>query len=220
MNRVLIILTLILLPFIGQAQLFPNLGGQRAGISGLTFLKNNVSPRSIGMGGFHVSMEGDGYSIYSNPAVMVDLEGVNFTSSNLFIIQGINQPFFSAILPTDGGSAWGFSATAFNPSAMAKRDEFQPDGTGERFYATSFATGLSFAKSLSDMFSFGLSIRYVNERIAEYSAHTASVDLGFQYRTDVKGLKFAVLLQNFGPNSSLNGDFLQVNFLKLFVKQI
>jgi hypothetical protein len=210
MRLIGIVLVLLLLSLGTRAQLLPNLGGQRAGISSLTFLKNNVSPRSIGMGGFHTSLDGDGYSIYSNPAAMVDLEGLSLASSNYFIIQGLNQPYFSAILPTKGNNAWGFSATALSSGKIKKRTEFQPDGTGEYFYATSFATGLSFAKSLSDMFSFGLTIKYVQERIAEYTAHTGSIDLGFLYRTDVKDLQFAVILQNFGTNNSLSGDFLQI----------
>ena len=32
------------------------------------------------------------------------------------------------------------------------------------------------------------------------------VDLGFLYRTDIKDLRFAVFIQNFGPNSKLSGS--------------
>ncbi len=210
MRWILILSSLLILPLNAAGQLFPNLGGQRAGISSFTFLKNNVSPRSVGMGGFHASLSGDGYSIYSNPASMVDLSGLTFAASNYFIFEGLNQAYFSAILPTDGGNAWGFSATGISTGKVEKRTELQPNGTGEYFYASSFSTGLSFAKSLSDMFSFGLSIKYAQERLAEYVAHTGTIDLGFLYRTDVKDLQFAVVLQNFGTNNSLNGDFLAV----------
>ena len=42
--------------------------------------------------------------------------------------------------------------------------------------------------------------------------HTVAADLGFQYTTDVKDLKFGIVVKNFGGNSALNGDFLEVDF--------
>ena len=45
--------------------------------------------------------------------------------------------------------------------------------------------------------------------MAGYSNHNATVDVAFLYETDFKDLQFAVMIQNFGGNSSLssnNGD--------------
>lgn len=95
---------------------------------------------------------------------------------------------------------------------MEVRTEFQPNGTGELFYVSNNAIGLTYAKSLSDMFSMGLTIKYIYEQIAKYTNHTAAADLGFSYKTDFKDLRFAVMVQNFGGNSTLNGDFLAVGF--------
>lgn len=163
------------------------------------------------MGGFHVGIDGDAYSVFSNPASMVDVQGLSLASSNQFIIQGLNQTYFSAILPKEG-SAWGMQVTSQTSEKMERRTEFQPGGTGEYFYASSIAAGAAYAKTLSDKFSFGLQIKYVQERLAEYIDHSAAIDLGFLYRTDFKALQFAILLQNFGTNSSLSGDFLELDF--------
>lgn len=210
----LFIISLITIWFFqeSKAQLIPNLGGQRTGISSLTFLKNDMSPRAIGMGGFHVGIGGDAYSVFTNPAAMVDVKGLSLASSNQFIIKGLNQSYFSAILPTENGTAWGMQVTAQTSEKMERRTEFQPGGTGEYFYASSIALGTAYAKTLSDKFSFGLQIKYIQERLAEYIDHTAAIDLGFLYRTDFKDLQFAILLQNFGTNSSLSGDFLEMDF--------
>ena len=53
----------------------------------------------------------------------------------------------------------------------------------------------------------GATLKYVNETLAEFSAHAAVIDLGFLYKTDWKDLNFAVVLQNFGTNSRLSGDY-------------
>ena len=90
---------------------------------------------------------------------------------------------------------------------MEVRTEFQPDGTGEYFYATYLTAGLTYAKELTDRFSYGLTAKYVHERLADFSANTAVADLGFLYKTDYKDLRFAVVVQNFGVNSTLKGNF-------------
>ncbi len=212
MKKLVTISIVLFFAISANAQLIPNLGGQRTGISSLTFLKNDMSPRVMAMGGFHVGIDGDAYAMFTNPAAMVDLEGLTFATSNYFLIPGLNQSYASAILPTKSQSAWGMQVTALNSEKLERRTEFQPGGTGEYFYASSISAGLGYAKTLSDKFSFGLQIKYVQERLAEYIDHTAAVDLGFLYRTDFKALQFAILLQNFGTNSSLSGDFLELNF--------
>lgn len=171
-----------------------------------------MSPRAQAMGGFHVGIQGDAYATFTNPAAMVDVEGIALASSNYFIIQGLNQAFFNGIYTMDNGSSFGLSFTNLGSEKMERRTEFQPGGTGEYFYANSLAAGLSYAKVLSQKFSFGMQIKYVQERLAEYIDHTAMIDLGFLYKTDFKDLQFAILLQNFGTNSTLSGDFLSLNF--------
>jgi hypothetical protein len=199
-----------LLLFLGtglSAQLIPNLGGQRAGISALTFLKIDPSPRSSSMGSASSSLTGDGFSTWSNPAGLAELEGFTLAGGNTFWVAGINHAYFTAAKPFKKIGNLALSVTSLTTGAMERRTEFQPDGTGQKFYASNTAIGLSYSKMLTDMFSYGLTVRYVNETLAEYSANTVVVDLGFLYRVDFKDLRFAVDLQSFGTNSKLKGDF-------------
>lgn len=194
-----------------QAQLLPKLGSQRAGISALTFLKIDPSPRSAGMAGAHVSLNGDAFATYWNPAAVADIEGFTVGASNTFWVAGINHAYLSIIKPTKIGN-FAFSTTSLTTGKMERRTEFQPDGTGEYFYASNTAVGLTYSQRLTDFFSYGVSLRYVNETLAEYTAHTGVVDLGFLYRTDVKDLSFAVAVQSFGTNSKLKGDYQPEGF--------
>jgi hypothetical protein len=193
-------------------QILPNFGGQRAGLSTLGFLKNDMNPRSVAMGGASVANSGDLFSTYTNPASVSEIEDLSFSASNYFIGAGANQGMIAAIIPAGSQSAFGITLNTLNSGAMEVRTEFQPMGTGQKTYANNISTGLTYSRLLSDQFSFGVSLKYIYEQLAEYQNHTAAVDIGFKYNTDFKDLSFAVVMQNFSGNSSLNGDHLEVDF--------
>jgi hypothetical protein len=208
MRRILHILPLLLLALpAAHAQLLPRLGGQRAGISALTFLKIDPSPRSAAMASANVAMPGDVYSTNTNPAGLADVDKLSFGATNTFWPAGINLAYFSGVMPTKRVGTFGLSITSLMAGRMERRTEFQPDGTGQYFSASNTAVGLSYSKRLTDYFSYGVTLKYVNEQLAEYVAQTGVVDLGFLYRTDWKGLSFAVAMQSFGTNSKLKGDY-------------
>ncbi|MBX7240904.1 MAG: PorV/PorQ family protein [Bacteroidia bacterium] len=204
MSKKYTFLYLILLPFWGMAQLFPNLGGQRAGISAYTFLKMDISPRSSGMGGASLCQSGDAYSIFVNPASLSEVEGTSLGLSHTFWTAGINQTWFSASKPTKIGH-FGVSMNYLTSGAMPVRTEFEPDGTGQYFYSYYSSVGATYSKQLTDFFRYGVSLHWVHEQLAQTSANTATIDLGFLYRTDFKDLSFGVNVQNFGFNSRLKG---------------
>lgn len=194
------------------AQVIPNLGGQRAGLASFSFLKNDMNPRSAAMGGASVAVNTEGYSTISNPAFASDLSGLNATYSSYLVGAGIHQGYFSMVLPNNNTAAWGVSLNFLNSGDMKVRTEFQPDGTGQLVSANSMGLGLTYSKRLSDMFSFGTTFRYIHESFAEYKNNTFNIDLGFTYQTDWKDFSFAVMLNNFGGNSTLQGDYLEVDF--------
>jgi hypothetical protein len=212
-KRLLYILFILFASFgFTHAQLFPKLGAQRAGISSLTFLNMDVSPRSTALGGANVALKGDGYSVYTNPAALVDLDKITITTSNTFWAAGINNMFTSVALPNKSQGVWAFTVSGINSGAMKKRTEFQPEGTGEYFYATAYTANATYSKVLSRMFSYGLTLKFANETLAEYQSNTFLADMGFLYKTDFKELKFAVYLHNFGLNSSIKGDYTPHQF--------
>ncbi|MEL6670786.1 MAG: PorV/PorQ family protein [Bacteroidota bacterium] len=187
-------------------QLFPQLGAQRAGISALTYLKMEVSPRSAGLASANITLTGDAFSTYTNPATMAEVETFTAGAAHTFWVADIPYTFVSAIKPTKRAGHFGFSLSGLTSGAMEVRTAFQPEGTGELFYATYLTAGLSYAQRLTDQFSWGVTAKFVQERLAEFTANTGVVDLGFLYATDFKDLRFAVMLQSFGPNSVLQGE--------------
>lgn len=195
------------------AQLIPNFGAQRAGLTTLSFLKNDLNPRSSSMSGASVALSGDGYSTLTNPAGITDVSGFNATISNYSLGAGVQHSFVSAIFPHKNElSAFGLSLNMLNSGEMDVRTEFQPRGTGEKFYVTNMAVAATYAQKLSDMFTAGISLKYIHEQMADYKNGTVAADVSFLYYTDYKDLQFAVMVQNFGGNSSLSGDDLKSDY--------
>jgi len=197
-------------------QLLPNFGGQRAGLSALSFLKNDLSPISYGMAGASVAYKASLFSSENNPAALGLLDHSGLALSNMSIGAGINQSFIVGnIKLTD--RVIGINVNTFNTGGMEVRTEFEPNGTGQIFYANNTAVGLNYAQKLSKRFTIGVGLKYVYEGIANYSNHTVTSDIGFLYTTDFKDLTFAIVMKNFGGNSSMQGSELESTFNRTVV---
>ncbi len=212
---------LILCLFIGSmhAQLLPSYGGERAGQSAFPFLKNDLNVRSAGLGGASVALPGDAYALASNPAGMASLKHGSLALSQLGLSGGAQNMGLHLTLPRKGrDAAWGIAIHYLQSPGFSERTEFQPGGTGYQLYSSQSSIGLSYAQRLSEQFQLGVTLKGIGEvyttgsQTGAYSAMTAAADVGFLYTTDVKDLRFAVVLRNFGGSSALQGSFLPVDF--------
>lgn len=59
--------------------------------------------------------------------------------------------------------------------------------------------GVSFARSVTDKFSFGLSVKYAHEDLVDEKAGSLMFDGGILYETGYKSLRFGISLRHFGP---------------------
>ena len=90
-----------------QAQLLPNFGGQRAGLSALSFLKNDLSPVSFAMASASVANKGNLYSSENNPAALVQLKRSGIVISNLSVGAGNHNSSLASGSTLDEGSVMG-----------------------------------------------------------------------------------------------------------------
>lgn len=210
--RTLFGLTLFVSSIVASAQLLPNFGGQRAGLSALSFLKNDLNPQAFAMGGASIANSINLYASESNPASLALLKNNGIALSNVAVGAGINQSYLGVVYRPENYGTLGFNVNSLNSGEMEVRTEFEPNGTGQVFYVNNTAVGVNYAQKLSDRFSLGIGLRYVYEGIAEYNNHTVTGDLGFLYTTDYKDLTFAVVVKNFGGNSQLRGSGFESDF--------
>ena len=186
---------------------FPILGGQRAGTSIYTFLKIGVSARAEGMGEAVVALQQDAASIYYNPGTIAQFSGTKFSASRIKWPADINYDYFAFTQKLAGRHSIGFSAGILHMEPMMETTEYLPHGTGNYFTYQDRFIGLTYGARMTDRFSFGITIKHVQEDLAGYQLSTPMMDMGTFYWTGYKSLRFSASLSHFGSQSKPTGTF-------------
>jgi len=201
----LIVIFCLLFADISYAQLFPNLGGQRVGTSSLSFLKIGNSARATGTAETFVAVANDMSALNYNPAglVLFNENGLTFTHTQWFVdtrLEHLGGVFHF------GSNAIGLSVISLRTEDMKVTTEYQPDGTGDYFRYSDLSVGVSFARQMTDQFSFGATIKYVEEADGLLKMKTVLGDLATYYKTGLGTSRFAVMISNFGGQVSPSGS--------------
>lgn len=179
-----------------------------AGGSGFSFLKLGTSARGTAMAdAMSGSVRGAAATFY-NPAGLIH-PGVDGSSTEFMFmhkewIQDTRMEFLGARIELGSGEAIGVSVNTTTVSDIEIRTRpGTPEGT---FTARNFALGLSYAQSLSDAFSAGLTARFIYEKILVDEASGFAFDLGLQYTTPMEGLSIGAMVANLGGVSELRNE--------------
>lgn len=187
--------------FLGTAsaqKLFPGLGGQRAGITVFPFLKIGVAPRADAMAGSFVAIADDASALYWNPAGSVRSTSNEAMFAHTLWFADIGLSYGAYLHHLTDQDAIGASVTALQTAKMERTTVLAPSGTGSYFSYQDLAVGLTYARAMTDQFSFGITAKYVRETIAELVMDEVMVDLGAFYYTGYANSRFGIVLSNFG----------------------
>ena len=190
-------------------QLIPNLGGQRAGISAFQFLKIDAGARGVGMGGTFVAVANDVSALYWNPAGLAQVEENQILATHTNYVVDIQHEFLAASYHLSSNDAVGFSVTSLHTDDMEITTETQPFGTGRYFSFGDLAFGATYSRKMTDQFSFGITIRYVEETLDILKMRGVVADIGTYYWTGLGTSRFAVVVSNFGGDVAPTGDVTQ-----------
>jgi hypothetical protein len=193
------------------AQLVPNLGGQRAGISAFQFLKLGVGARGVAMGEAYVAVANDASSLFWNPAGMAQTTEDQVFAAHTEYVADIRHEYLGGIYHVTGSDAFGIALTSLHMKDMEITTETQPLGTGRYFSFGDVAIGLSYARKMTDQFSFGATVRYAEETLDMLKMRSVMVDLGTYYWTGLGTARFAVVITNFGADVKPDGATTQTN---------
>lgn len=196
---------------ISYAQLFPNLGGQRTGTTSLQFLKIGTGARATGMGESFVAVSDDITSLQYNPAGLVAFKENGITASYTQWFVDTKLADFGAVYHFGGSNAIGLNVISLNTEDMDVTTEYQPTGTGETFRFSDLSIGLSFARQMTEQFSFGATIKYVREDLGGLYMQGVLGDLATFYRTGLGTSRFAIMISNFGSQVTPSGSVTTVN---------
>jgi type IX secretion system protein PorV len=207
LKKILLLAMLLLFPQILFGQLFPNLGGQRAGTSAGQFLKIGMGARAVGMGEAYVALANDAEALYWNPAglVLIEKPSVIFSYTNWLV--GTQLQFIGATYKLDANNALGVAITYLSSDEMNETTEFQQLGTGRTFSYSDFLIGLTYARYMTNQFSFGFTTKFMQETVFDLTMRAVLFDLGIYYDVGWGSTRFAVVMSNFGQDMRPTGSF-------------
>ena len=209
-----LLLALLLLFVVGMisaspaaAQLIPSFGRDRAGTSGFQFLKIPVDARAAAMGETVVANAMDASSMFWNPALAAQVGRAQVGLSHTAYFADVNVEYAALSFPLGGlGLTVGASVQALTSGDMDVTTEFQPFGTGETFSFNDLAVGLTLSQTLTDLFSYGITAKYVRESVAGLTTSSVVFDLGVFYRIGNTGAQLGVAIRNFGLDGTPQGE--------------
>ncbi len=195
----------------GFGQIFPDLGGQRRGTSTAQFLKIEQGSRALGMGGAFVSIADDIEALYWNPAGITRFEDHSVFFSHTQWLAEVKLEYAGAVYHINSTNSLGLALTFLHTDQMKETTEFQPLGTGRTFGFSDFLIGLTYARQMTDKFSFGFTGKWMQENIAELTMRAMLFDLGIYYNTGWKTTRFGVVISNFGSDMAPAGKITYKN---------
>jgi hypothetical protein len=111
-----------------------------------------------------------------------------------------------------GNGAMGISLNSLSFGKIPVTTNGLPEGTGATFSPTFFNLGLSYAHQFEKKVSVGVTVRLINESLADVSAFGFSIDAGVQYMTGgdkyPERFKFGIALRNVGSRMRFGGQGL------------
>lgn len=182
---------------------------QKVGTTSFQFLKVTQDARVAGMAGVGTSVSRTSGAVFFNPAGLTRISRFDVTASYVdWFVDTRLYAMAGAYTLGNLGTVAVYSQYAdygqIEVTEVASID-FNSDGTinpgltGETIHPNIFVTGLSYARSVTDKLSFGLTAKYVREDLSRSTAATLAFDGGLLFDTGFRSIRIAAAVRHFGP---------------------
>jgi hypothetical protein len=177
----------------------------KVGTTAAPFLQIGVGSRATALGESYTAISDGVDAIYWNPSCL-DLfqeNQISFNYSDWFA--GMKFVNAAGVIHLGEFGSFGISVTSFTTPYMLVTTVDYPDGIGTRFDAADIALGVSYAKKLTERFSFGATFKYINRRIWEMNASAIAMDFGILYKLPWENMNLGMSILNFGTKLQMQG---------------
>src|SRR5437763_333557 len=183
---------------------------ERKGTGGALELRLPVGARGTALGSSGIADASGVDALFWNPAGLSTIEHTELAFSHTTYFADMKLNDFAA------GTKIPFGTLAVNAKVLSIGDievttEDAPEGTGEIISPTFSVLGVTVARQFTDRVLFGLTTNIVREQVQSLTAGGVSFDFGFEYLTGYHGLRFGMVMKNFGPGMQFSGDNLNIN---------
>lgn len=181
-----------------SAQVLPQFGEERVGISTAAALKFLGSARSAALVGAALAVP-DAAASWLNPALAAEQKGT-------YAVALVSQRFMAELWYHAACVGYRLaepatlvlSAATLSVPPIEETTELRPYGTGRHFRFGHWNVGVTYAHRLTEQFAAGITLRYVQERWAEATLRGLVWDAGTLYWTGIGSLRLAVAISHFG----------------------
>jgi hypothetical protein len=206
MNRTITVSALVMLAvhcMLGQSKTGTTIG---------QFTLIEPSARSAAMGGAGVTSTSEAMAGYYNPGALgtLDKSDLQFTHNLWFADITLDHAVAALNLGTAGTAA--VVVTHLGSGDIDVRTVEAPLGTGERYTVGDLLMGVAYGFRVTDRFSCGIQVSYINERIWHSSISNFAVNIGTLYILSEDGLRIGASLVNFGTKNHFDGTDLKIRY--------
>ncbi len=177
----------------------------KVGTTSAGFLEIGIGSRASSLGNAFVGLADDVSALYWNPAGISRINNIEMMFSYTNWLSDITLNYGGVVVPLGSFGTIGIAGTFLSMGEMKVRTIDYQEGTGERFDASDLAFALSYGFNLTDRFSFGISMKYIQEKIWHCEAKTMAFDFGTLFRTQFHGLRIGAVIYNFGSAMQMQG---------------
>ncbi len=186
----------------------------RVGTTAANFLEIGYGAAGNAMGDACVSLVNDVSAIYWNPAGLATIKGNEIMLFYQPWIADIATNFLGIGLKLPRGFGHlGLGLVNVSYGDIEVTNLEAQEGTGELYNASEYALSLTYARNLTNWFSFGASAKFVYSKIWYLSAKAFALDLGVIVRTRFfsltgrreDGLRIGMSISNYGTRMRYAG---------------
>ncbi len=198
---------------------------QKVGSTSMQFLHVMPGARATAMGDAYSVLASGADAVFWNPSGVALVTGHQFSSTYINWIFDAQQGALSYATSIDDFGAIGVQIQYVDFGVFEEttnstpyiKDPNAPGVTGRTFRPFSYLVGLTYARSLTERFSTGISIKYARESLFNGAIVRAQVsqgvfedvktwgegvlfDFGIRYNTGFRSVEIAASVQNFGAD--------------------
>jgi len=203
------------------AGLNPVFGQKKVGTTIFQFLKVMPDAHGTGMGDAVTSTINNANAAFYNPAGLTGVEKLDFSFSSYKYIFDVKTTAISLAYTIDWYGTLGFhfiytdigeiEVTSVDQLGFSDDGTYNPGLTGETINPKQMVIGLSYARSLTEKFSFGINLKYAREDMIKADADGLVFDFGLIYKTGYRSIQTSAVIRNFGPEISFSDDEVTTN---------
>ncbi|MDT3740249.1 MAG: PorV/PorQ family protein [Candidatus Kapabacteria bacterium] len=181
----------------------------KVGAAGGQFLKIGVGARANGMGGAFGAVSNDLSSIFWNPAGLAEISTMSADFSYTQWFATYSHNFGAICMPVGDGYTAAFSVVSLSSGDIPVTTVEKPEGTGSVYQVNDIAVGATFSGFLTDQFSFGITVKYVQNAFSSVTANGFAFDIGTKYDTGIQGIKLGFSMHNLSTQMQYDGTDLR-----------